>query len=108
MSGCRDFLAGGQTLSALTQLGTTRLSSELLCCGTISISTRRTLVKNVFRVLVAAMLMFSLSAFAQADKQAKKTEKAQQKEAKTAAKGKTASLTGWIKTSGDKTMFTND
>jgi uncharacterized lipoprotein NlpE involved in copper resistance len=66
------------------------------------------LVKNVFRALVAAMLMLSLSAFAQADKQAKKTEKAQQKEAKTAAKGKTASLTGWIKTEGDKTVFTND
>ncbi len=65
-------------------------------------------MKKVIRWTVAALLMFSLSAFAQADKQAKKTEKAQQKEAKTAAKGKTASLTGWIKTEGDKTTFTND
>ena len=63
---------------------------------------------KMIRVFVAAMLMLSLSAFAQSDKQAKKTEKAQHKEAKAASKGKTMRLTGWIKSSGDKTVFTND
>ena len=63
---------------------------------------------KLVRIMMAAMLMFAMCAWAQADKQAKKTEKAQQSEAKTAAKGKDASLTGWIKTSGDKTVFTND
>lgn len=63
---------------------------------------------KLFRIMLAGVLMFAMCAWAQADKQAKKTEKAQQSEAKTASKGKAASLTGWIKTSGDKTVFTND
>ena len=65
-------------------------------------------MNKAIRWSVEALLMLSLSAFAQADKQAKKTEKAQQKEAKATSKGKTMRLTGWIKSSGDKTMFTND
>jgi hypothetical protein len=46
------------------------------------------------------------------DKQAgatdKKTAKAEKKEAKAAEKGKALSLTGWVKTEGDKVNFVND
>ncbi len=41
-------------------------------------------------------------------KESKKEEKAEKKEAKAAEKGKSMSLTGWVKTEGDKTTFVND
>lgn len=38
----------------------------------------------------------------------KKVDKAEKKEAKAAEKGKTMSLTGWVKDEGGKTVFVND
>jgi len=62
------------------------------------------------------MLSVSLLGFAQygsSDKSQtgatdKKTAKAEKKEAKAGEKGKALSLTGWVKTEGDKVTFVND
>src|SRR5512138_238536 len=61
--------------------------------------------------LFAVLLVFATAAVAQENAGAapdKKTAKAEKKEAKAAEKGKTLSLTGWVKTEGEKTVFVND
>ena len=59
-------------------------------------------------------LLCSLSLFAQDTTYGqnaptdKKVEKAEQKEAKAASKGKSVRLTGWVKSQDGKTVFVND
>ncbi len=82
-------------------------------------------MRKLVVTLFAMVLAFGMSALAQNDagtapdksaakaekKQAKtekKEEKAEKKETKAAEKGKALSLTGWVKTEGDKTVFVND
>jgi hypothetical protein len=72
-------------------------------------------VSKIARVVLALLLSVSLfgiaqtaSASSQTGATDKKTAKAEKKEAKTAAKGKALSLTGWVKTEGDKVNFVND
>lgn len=70
-------------------------------------------MKRVLTILFAFLLTSSLAMFAQsADNSApqgdKKAEKAEKKEAKAAAKGKSVSLTGWVKTEDGKPTFVND
>jgi len=64
-------------------------------------------------VVLAFMLSVSLFAVSetgssQAGATDKKTAKAENKEAKAASKGKALSLTGWVKSEGDKVNFVND
>ena len=73
-------------------------------------------MSKIARVLLALMLSVSLFAVAQygsgdnsqTGATDKKTAKAEKKEAKAAEKGKALSLTGWVKTEGDKVVFVND
>ena len=70
-------------------------------------------MKKVAASLFAFVLMWSVASFAQDAQSAsgtsdKKVTKAEKKEAKAANKGKAMHLTGWVKTSGDKTVFVND
>ncbi len=75
-------------------------------------------MKKLVLLVFAATLVFGMSAFAQSDtgaapdkkaaKAEKKEAKAEKQEAKAAEKGKVLSLTGWVKTEGDKTVFVND
>ena len=70
-------------------------------------------MKRLITLLFAFVMTASLSMLAQepaansggADK---KTDKAEKKEAKAAEKGKSMSLTGWVKDDGGKTVFVND
>jgi len=70
-------------------------------------------MKRLLTLLFAFVMTASLSMLAQepaanqggADK---KTAKAEKKEAKAAEKGKSMSLTGWVKDQGGKTVFVND
>lgn len=72
-------------------------------------------MKRLLTLLFAFVLSASLSLLAQepANKDQssstdKKVQKAEKKEAKTAAKGKDMSLTGWVRDQGGKTVFEND
>jgi hypothetical protein len=70
-------------------------------------------MKRLVTLLFALVITASLSLAAQepaANPGAsdKKTAKAEKKEAKAAEKGKSMSLTGWIKDQDGKTMFIND
>src|SRR4051812_40437062 len=73
-------------------------------------------MKRVLTALFAFLLTASLSLVAQEpaskDKDQgasdKKVQKAEKKEAKAAEKGKTMSLTGWVKDQEGKTVFEND
>jgi lipopolysaccharide export LptBFGC system permease protein LptF len=69
-----------------------------------------TRVKRILTALFAMALLFSLSSAVVAQDAAtdKKVAKAEKKEAKAASKNKALSLTGWVKTEGDKTVFVND
>jgi hypothetical protein len=61
--------------------------------------------------VVATMLVWSIGSFAQYSSDApsdKQETRAEKKEAKAAAKGKTLRLTGWVKDEGGKTVFVND
>ena len=70
-------------------------------------------MKRLITLLFAFVMAASLSMLAQepaanpggADK---KTDKAEKKEAKAAAKDKSMSLTGWVKEQDGKTVFIND
>jgi hypothetical protein len=71
-------------------------------------------MKRVATLLFGLAILLSLSFTAVAQdststtKSDKKAAKAEKKEAKASAKGKALSLTGWVKTEGDKTTFVND
>jgi uncharacterized lipoprotein NlpE involved in copper resistance len=65
-------------------------------------------VTKIARLLLVLMLSLSIVAVAQTGATDKKTAQAEKKEAKAAEKGKAISLTGWVKTEGDKTVFVND
>jgi hypothetical protein len=79
-------------------------------------------MKRVMTLVFAFLLASSLTLFAQtagsdnsnaqgdkaATKADKKADKAEKKEAKAAAKGKSLSLTGWVKTEDGKPVFVND
>jgi hypothetical protein len=73
-------------------------------------------MKRVFTALFAFLLIASLSLAAQEpaskDKDQgasdKKVQKAEKKEANAAEKGKTMSLTGWVRDQEGKTIFEND
>jgi len=72
-------------------------------------------VSKIARVVLALLLSISLFGIAQTASDSsqtgatdKKTAKAENKEAKAAEKGKALSLTGWVKTEGDKVNFVND
>jgi hypothetical protein len=68
-------------------------------------------MKRLLTLLFAFLITASLSLVAQepasGDKD-KKVEKAEKKEAKAAEKGKSMSLTGWVKEQDGKTTFVND
>jgi len=68
-------------------------------------------MKRLLTLLFAFAITASLSLAAQepaANPGDKKVEKAEKKEAKAAEKGKTLSLTGWVKDQDGKTVFIND
>ncbi len=68
-------------------------------------------MKKLFAVLIVATLFLAVSAMAQDQSTTttdKKVQKAEKKEAKAAEKGKAMSLTGWVKSEGDKVTFVND
>jgi hypothetical protein len=68
-------------------------------------------MKRVLTLLFAFLLTASLSVLAQDNPSGstdKKTSKAEKKEAKAAEKGKSMSLTGWVKDQDGKTVFVND
>lgn len=71
-------------------------------------------MRKIIAAIFAFALLFSLAAIAQdqasgsQEKESKKEAKAEKKEAKAAEKHKAMSLTGWVKTEGDKTVFVND
>ena len=69
-------------------------------------------MKRLVTLLFAFVITASLSMLAQEPAANpggdKKVEKAEKKEAKAAEKGKSVSLTGWIKDQDGKTMFIND
>lgn len=71
-------------------------------------------MKKILAAIFAFAMFCSLAAIAQdqaasgSEKQDKKVAKAEKKEAKASAKNKAMSLTGWVKTEGDKTVFVND
>jgi hypothetical protein len=64
----------------------------------------------LFAFLIAASLTMAAQEPATKDQTAgeKKVQKAEKKEAKAAEKGKTLSLTGWVKDQDGKTVFIND
>ncbi|HET8667390.1 MAG TPA: hypothetical protein VFM10_05370 [Terriglobales bacterium] len=69
-------------------------------------------MRKTLAAIFAFLMICSLGTFAQ-DQSAtgssdKKVAKAEKKEAKAAAKHKAMSLTGWVKSEGDKVMFVND
>ena len=61
-------------------------------------------MKRVLTMLFAFLMFASMSSMLVAQN----TDKAEKKEAKAAEKGKTMSLTGWIKTEDGKAKFVND
>lgn len=61
-------------------------------------------MKRVLTILFAFLMFASMSSLMVAQN----TDKAEKKEAKAAEKGKTMSLTGWIKTEDGKPHFVND
>ncbi|HEY2495661.1 MAG TPA: hypothetical protein VGK24_01220 [Candidatus Angelobacter sp.] len=63
-------------------------------------------MKRVLTFVFAFLMAASMSLMAQDTD--KKTDKAEKKEAKAAAKDKSMTLTGWIKDQDGKTMFVND
>ncbi len=66
---------------------------------------------RIARFVLMMMLATSLVAVSQTGASGatdKKTAKAEKKEAKAAEKGKAISLTGWVRTEGDKVVFVND
>jgi hypothetical protein len=63
---------------------------------------------KIIRSLLVLMLSMSLLSVAQTGATDKKTAKAEKKEAKASEKGKALSLTGWVKTEGEKIKFVND
>jgi hypothetical protein len=71
-------------------------------------------MKRIFTLLFALLVSASLSLAAQepASKEQtatdKKVQKAEKKEASAAEKGKSMSLTGWVKDQEGKTVFIND
>ncbi|MGC2742778.1 MAG: hypothetical protein WA672_06295 [Candidatus Angelobacter sp.] len=70
-------------------------------------------MKRLVTLLFAFVMAASLSMLAQEPAANpggtdKKTAKAEKKEAKAAEKGKTMSLTGWVKDQDGKTVFVND
>jgi len=68
-------------------------------------------MKRLVTLLFAFVMAASLSMLAQepaANPGDKKVDKAEKKEAKAAEKGKTMSLTGWVKEQDGKTVFIND
>ena len=71
-------------------------------------------MKRVLTLLFAFLLTTSMALVAQTDnsgnanKQDKKVAKAEKKEANASEKGKSMSLTGWIKTEEGKPVFVND
>jgi hypothetical protein len=64
----------------------------------------------MFAFLVSASLTLAAQEPASKDQTAtdKKVQKAENKEAKASTKGKTMSLTGWVKDQDGKTVFIND
>ena len=64
----------------------------------------------LFALLVGAALSLAAQEPASKDQQAndQKVQKAEKKEANAAEKGKTMSLTGWVKDQEGKTVFVND
>ncbi|HXA83589.1 MAG TPA: hypothetical protein VNZ47_00840 [Candidatus Dormibacteraeota bacterium] len=69
-------------------------------------------MKRLLTLLFAFVITASLSMLAQEPAANpggdKKVDKAEKKEAKAAEKGKSMSLTGWVKDQDGKTMFIND
>ena len=71
-------------------------------------------MKRLLTLLFAFVITASLSMLAQEPAANpggtgdKKVDKAEKKEAKAAEKGKSMSLTGWVKDDGGKTVFVND
>jgi hypothetical protein len=68
-------------------------------------------MRRVLTGIMAAMLCWAIGAFAQYSSDApsaKQESRAEKKEAKAAAKGKSVKLTGWVKSEGGKTVFVND
>jgi len=71
-------------------------------------------MKRLLTLLFAFVITASLSMLAQEPASNpggtgdKKTDKAEKKEAKAAEKGKSMSLTGWVKDQDGKTVFVND
>jgi hypothetical protein len=72
-------------------------------------------MKRVLTLLFAFLLTASLSLLAQepaskdqSSSSDKKVQKAEKKEAKAAEKGKSMTLTGWVKDQEGKTIFEND
>jgi hypothetical protein len=66
-------------------------------------------MKRLLTLLFAFLITASLSLVAQEPASAnKKVDKAEKKEAKAAEKGKSISLTGWVKEQDGKTTFVND
>ena len=63
-------------------------------------------MKRVLTFVFAFLMAASMSLMAQDTD--KKVDKAEKKEAKAAAKGKSMSLTGWVKDQDGKTVFVND
>lgn len=70
----------------------------------------RRVVTFLFAFLITASLALVAQEPASKDQTAndKNVQKAENKEAKAASKGKTMSLTGWVKDQDGKTMFIND
>jgi hypothetical protein len=68
------------------------------------------LLTLLFAFVITAALSLAAQEPASKDQTApdKKVEKAEKKEAKAAEKGKTMSLTGWVKDQDGKTVFIND
>jgi hypothetical protein len=68
------------------------------------------LLTLLFAFVITAALSLAAQEPASKDQAApdKKVEKAEKKEAKAAEKGKTMSLTGWVKEQEGKTVFIND
>jgi hypothetical protein len=68
------------------------------------------LLTLLFAFVITAALSWAAQEPASKDQTApdKKVEKAEKKEAKAAEKGKTMSLTGWVKDQDGKTVFIND
>ena len=70
-------------------------------------------MKRLITLMFAFVMAASLSMLAQEPAANpggtdKKTDKAEKKEAKAAAKDKSMNLTGWVKDEGGKTVFVND